>query len=94
VFKASANADRPYLAAWLRRTRRQFSESGRLSQVALILASEEGGSPEFWKKRLSGILEHGEAPSLELLTKIDALLAGPALPPKPDREPPEQGSLW
>ena len=69
--------DRPYLDAWLRRTGRQFAVSGRLSQTALLLARDEGGTHEEWCGRLRAFLSGGETPSLDLLTKIDALLAPP-----------------
>jgi hypothetical protein len=69
--------DRPYFQAWLRRTRRQFAASGRLTQTAVVLASENGGTSEEWSLRLRTLLEGGDAPSLDLLTRIDAVLAGP-----------------
>jgi hypothetical protein len=68
--------DRPYLAAWLRRTGRQFAESGRLTETAMVLALTEGGSVDEWRRRLRLFLEGGECPSLDLLTKIDLFLAG------------------
>jgi hypothetical protein len=68
--------DRPYFEAWLRRTGRQFAISGRLTQIAGALAAEEGGTVEEWRMRLRILLDGGEIPSLELLTRIDALLAG------------------
>lgn len=70
--------DRPYFEAWLRRTGRQFAVSGRLSQTATMLARENGGSIDEWRARLRTILDGGEIPSIELLTRIDALLAGPS----------------
>lgn len=70
--------DRPYFDAWLRRTSRQFSASGRLSQTALVLAKENGGTPDEWRERLRTLLDGGGTPSLELLTRIDAILTGPA----------------
>ncbi len=70
--------DRPYFEAWLRRTSKQFAMSGRLSQTAMLLAAEDGGSMEEWRTRLRILLEGNEVPSLELLTRIDALLAGPS----------------
>jgi hypothetical protein len=74
----SQNNDRPYFDAWLRRTGRQFKVSGRLSQTAMALAASEGGSVDEWRTRLRVLLEGGELPSLDLLTRIDALLAGPS----------------
>ncbi len=68
--------DRPYFDAWLRRTGRQFAISGRLTETAMRLAAEEGGDVEEWRTRLRTLLESGEVPSLDLLTRIDALLAG------------------
>jgi len=77
VFTAQApkTQRRPYLDAWLKRTRRQLAPSGRLSEAALILAREEGGSHDSWRLRLRQFLDGVEIPSLELLTRIDALLA-------------------
>jgi hypothetical protein len=70
--------DRPYFDAWLRRMQRQFATSGRLSQTAVLLAGEYGETPDIWVKRLRALLDGGEPPSLDLLTRIDALLAPPA----------------
>jgi len=76
--------DRPYFEAWLRRTGKQFAVSGRLTQTAMVLAAEEGGTVDEWRNRLRVILEGNEVPSLDLLTRIDALLAGPSTPRKDD----------
>jgi hypothetical protein len=67
--------DRPYFDAWLRRTGRQFAVSGRLTETAMALAAAEGGTVDEWRTRLRIILEGQEVPSLDLLTRIDALLA-------------------
>ena len=72
--------DRPYFEAWLRRTGKQFAVSGRLTQTAMVLAAEEGGTVDEWRTRLRVLLEGEEVPSLDLLTRIDALLAGPSTP--------------
>ena len=70
--------DRPYFDAWLRRTGRQLAVSGRLTQTAMALAAQDGSSMEEWRTRLRDLLDGAEAPSLDLLTRIDALLAGPS----------------
>lgn len=73
------SADRkPYLEAWLRRTGRELSASGRLSEAALILSRKKGGDAGDWAERLRRILGREEDPGFELLTEIDALLARPA----------------
>jgi len=69
-------ADRPYLETWLRRTRRELAPSGRLSEIALRLSREEGGTPDEWRRKLRAILEGEETPTFELLTRIDAMVAG------------------
>lgn len=85
--------DRPFLDAWLRRTSKQFATSGRLSQTAAVLAREEGGSADEWSARLRRILDGEETPSIELLTRIDRILAGPGGgPAAPPRD--SQGSLF
>lgn len=83
--------DRPYFESWLRRINRQLAVSGRLSQTAMVLAGENGGTTDEWRTRLRRLLDGGEAPSLELLTRIDALLAVPP-PARADGE--IQGSLF
>jgi hypothetical protein len=85
------NPDRPYFDTWLRRTGRQLAVSGRLSQIAMVLASENGGSTDDWRARLRTVLEGNEIPSLDLLIQIDALLAGPSRT-KADNS--AQGSLF
>ena len=42
--------------------------------AAMALAAAEGGSVDEWRTRLRVILEGQEVPSLDLLTRIDALL--------------------
>ncbi len=69
--------DRPYFETWLKRTGKQFAVSGRLTQTAMVLAAEEGGTVDEWRTRLRILLQGGEVPSLDLLTRIDAILAGP-----------------
>lgn len=73
---AKTQSDRPYLDAWLRRSGRQLAISGRLTQVAWALAAEQGGTVEEWRSQLRILLDGGLLPSLELLTRIDKLLAG------------------
>lgn len=69
--------DRPYFESWLRRTRKQFAVSGRLTQIATMLATEHGDTVDAWRVNLRNLLDGKETPTLELLTRIDALLAGP-----------------
>ncbi len=83
--------DRPYFEAWLRRTGRQFAVSGRLSQTALLLSREDSGSHEEWCVRLRSFLDGGETPSLDMLTRIDALLASPR---SETGSAPSQGTLF
>lgn len=87
----SPKSDRPYFDAWLRRTGRQFAVSGRLTQTATALAAEQGGTVTEWRTRLRVLLEGSEIPSLDLLTRIDALLAGPT---KARRDENLQGVLF
>lgn len=83
--------DRPYFEAWLRRTGRQFAVSGRLTQTATALAAETDITVAEWRTRLRTLLEGREVPSLDLLTRIDALLAGPS---KARRSEDVQGILF
>jgi|GEM_PF-1087609 len=82
---------RPYFDSWLQRTRRQFQVSGRLTQTATRLAIEEGGTVDEWRTRLHDILDERTPLSLDLLTRIDALLAGP---PKSSETVHFQELLW
>ena len=87
----SAKADRPYFDTWLKRTRKQLAVSGRLSQTALLLSQQEGGTMESWVERLRSLLDGHEVPSLDLLTRIDTILSHTPSPPPPQES---QGSLW
>ena len=69
--------ERPYFDNWLRRTRKQLAASGRRSEIALILSKEEGNTPLHWSGYLRDLLDEQATPSLDLLTRIDALLATP-----------------
>ena len=80
----SVNGDKPYFDAWLRRTGRQFAVSGRLTEVAMALAAEEGGSVDEWRSRLRTLMQGDEIPSLDLLMRIDSLLAGPSKEKPPE----------
>jgi len=82
-----------YLDTWLRRTRKQLSASGRLSQVAAVLARDDGTPVADWEKTLREILDGGISPGLDVLTRIDAILAGTPKP-APDGEPPGQTDLF
>ncbi|GAA5483051.1 hypothetical protein [Haloferula sargassicola] len=76
--------DRPFLAAWLRRTRKQLAPSGRLSELALILSRKEGGTPGLWSDWLRRVLDEEISPTLDELTAIDLLLARPKPAAAPD----------
>jgi hypothetical protein len=80
--------DRPYFESWLKRTRKQLAGSGRLSEIALILSWEEGRTPQKWSSYLREVLEEEVTPSLDLLTRIDAILAKPVRSDTPRETPP------
>ena len=73
----SLKPDRPYFEAWLRRAGRRLAVSGKLSQIAMVLAKENDGDPQTWRQQLHRIMQGDDIPSLDLLTRIDALLIGP-----------------
>ncbi|MES2996130.1 MAG: hypothetical protein V4733_04895 [Verrucomicrobiota bacterium] len=83
----NSKAARPYFDAWLKRTGKVLSASGRLTQLATMLATEEGGTADEWRRRLRGLLNGDETPSMELLTRIDALLG----PPRAEKDSPDGG---
>ena len=80
--------DRPYFESWLKRTRKQLAASGRLSEIALILSWEEGRTPQYWSSYLREVMEEEATPSLDLLTRIDAILARPVPAEIPVETPP------
>lgn len=70
---------KPFLATWLRRTRKQLSSSGRVSELAWILARDEPQlSQDEWRVKLQAIFQGNEEPDLEFLTQIDSLLSKPS----------------
>lgn len=72
---SAGGTGRPYLEAWLRRTRKQLSGSGRLTELSMILGADGSITQNEWRSRLQAILDGKDEPSLELLTRIDSLLA-------------------
>lgn len=75
----SEQLSKPFLEAWLRRTRKQLSASGKISELAWILAKGESDhSQNDWRLKLQAIFQGDEEPTLEILTKIDSLLAKPS----------------
>ena len=84
----NAKPDRHYLENWLRRTRKQLAASGRLSELALILSRDEGNTAAHWSTYLREVLEEEATPSLDLLTKIDAVLAKPVKVDERSQTPP------
>jgi hypothetical protein len=81
------DSNRPYLDAWLRRTRRLLAKSGRLSELAIILSKQEGGDRFKWEQDLRAILFDDANPSLDLVTAIDAILATPSQQSGGDQSP-------
>lgn len=77
----------PFLANWLRRTRKQLAPSGRLSEVSLLLSQSEGYTPDHWAKWLRQVIENEIIPTIDELTSIDAILAKPKAR-KPSQEEP------
>jgi hypothetical protein len=69
---------KPFLEAWLKRTGRELALSGKLSEVALILSTQQGGEMSEWRSKLQGILSKEVEPDFELLTQIDSILARPS----------------
>ncbi|MGE9270543.1 MAG: hypothetical protein ACQKBU_07045 [Verrucomicrobiales bacterium] len=74
---APTSPNRPFLATWLRRTRKQLAPSGKLSEVSLLLSRREGQSPGYWASWLRQVLEGELTPTLDELTALDAILARP-----------------
>lgn len=79
----------PYYAKWLPRTRRALSDSGRLSELAEILSSEDQQPVVDWSARLRRILDGHEYAHPAIVFRIDQFLARPvASPPTPSPELP------
>lgn len=66
--------------SWLRRTRRRLATSGGVSQTAMRLAVETGGDASQWRARLEALLAGAEPPTIDLIVRIDSLLATPLAP--------------
>lgn len=75
---AAEGKRKPYLDAWLKRTGRELGSSGKLSELALVLAGRTGSGADEWREWLRRILAREEEPGLDLLTEIDSILARPA----------------
>lgn len=69
---------KPYLDTWIKRTGKALAGSGKLTELAIILAREGETDAAAWRAKLQRILEREEDPCFELLTKVDSVLARPA----------------
>lgn len=76
----------PYTSKWLPRTRRALAPSGRITELALLLAAETGREQDHWIQRLRGILDGDVTAPPALVFRIDQFLGRPA-PPDPDPSP-------
>jgi len=76
--------EHPYFDAWLRRTRKQLSQSGCLSQVAQVLSQENEGSAEEWRAHLRLLLDGRMPPTFHLLARIETLLVTTTFPENQD----------
>lgn len=81
--KQRLHSPTPYFDTWLRRTHKHLTASGKLAQVATVLANQDGTPPEAWEKKLRAMLEGEFTPDLEILVRIDGILAG-SPKPRPD----------
>ncbi|MFU8893945.1 MAG: hypothetical protein ACNA8L_09980 [Luteolibacter sp.] len=78
--KPRLHSPTPYFDTWLRRTRKHLTASGKLAQVATVLATQDGSAPAAWEEKLRAMLEGEFTPGLEILVRIDGILSGT---PKP-----------
>jgi len=76
---------------WLKRVRRRLAASGGISQAAMLLATETGGDRSHWRARLEAMLDGSEPPCIDMLTRIDSMLATPSAEISAD---PAQGLLF
>ena len=81
----------PYLETWLRRTRKQLIGSGRMTQVAAVLAAQDGIPPALWERMLRSILDGESSPGIDVLTRIEAVLSAPSTLPADSRDHPGTG---
>lgn len=79
-------ASAPYEGKWLPRTRRALAPSGRLTELAILLAAETGRQQSDWAQRLRRILDGEETASPAIVFRIDQFLGRPVGPP-PDSSP-------
>ena len=75
---AEKNA-KPYLDAWLQRTRKQLSASGKLTETAYLLAEGKREELELWRTRIQKVMDGEMEPDIDLITRIDSLLARPSV---------------
>lgn len=89
--KSRLHSPTPYFDTWLARTRKQLTASGKLAQVATVLASQDGTTPEAWQGTLRAMLAEQIAPGIEVLVRIDNILAGSPKRVDHDSGPPQPG---
>ena len=66
-----------FFEAWRKRTARLLAGSGKVSELAMILAEGSEVDAGEWRKVIEGILDGTRVPDFELLTEIEGVLARP-----------------
>jgi hypothetical protein len=76
-----------FRSRWLKRARRELAASGAASQLAVLLAGEDGVPAAQWERRLRQLLDGNLPPDPEILFRIETHLARPQ-----DKVPPAEFS--
>ena len=80
------DAPDPYDAKWLPRTRRALAVSGRLTELAAVLANETTRDRDEWAQFLRKILDGEVKADPELVFRIDGFLGRP-VKVRPEQSP-------
>lgn len=62
---------------WMRRARKELAVSGRLAEMAYMLATQEACHPANWQQKLQQLLLGIWEPNMDELIRLDGVLSRP-----------------
>lgn len=65
------NKDQAFMQKWLKRLRKDLTQSGRLTELTMHLAGNNPDKAELWRAKIRAILEEEEKPSTEFVLAVD-----------------------
>lgn len=84
------NSDQAFMQKWLKRLRKDLSQSGRLTELTMHLADNDPERAELWRTKVRAILDEEEKAGTEFVLAVDRWIT---LKPKATKGPASNDQL-